>query len=205
MYAVHTTPGFVIGSRPYGEADKILSIFTRDLGMITATAPGIRLEKSKLRYSTQDYSVANFSMVRGKDFWRLTSAAAIESLPDGDENFRYSNNLAKLDGLQLTARIALLLRRFLQGEDPHPELFDCLSGLFDFLGKNEILTDDQLKTLESLTVFRILHQLGYVGESGDLQAILVTNEITTTFLTELAPKRTSINKHINLAIQESHL
>src|SRR5690349_11857408 len=75
MYAIHTTPGFIIGSRPYGEAGKMLSIFTRDLGLVLAAAQGIRLEKSKLRYSAQDYSFGTFSLVRGKEFWRLTNSA----------------------------------------------------------------------------------------------------------------------------------
>ena len=75
MHAIHTTPGFIIGSRPYGEAGKMLSIFTRDFGLVTATAQGIRLERSKLRYHAQDLSFGSFSLVRGREFWRLTSAA----------------------------------------------------------------------------------------------------------------------------------
>src|SRR3989338_4347951 len=74
MNPIHTTPGFIIASRPYGETGKILSIFTRDIGLVGAVAQGIRLEKSKLRYHTQDYSFGTFSFVRGRELWRLTDA-----------------------------------------------------------------------------------------------------------------------------------
>src|SRR4051812_13786640 len=111
MHAIHTTPGFVIDSRPYGEAGKILSIFTQDLGLVSAIAQGIRLEKSKLRYYVQNYSFARYSLVRGKEFWRLTSAAESE---EGTWN------------AELVAKIAALLKRLLQGEEPHPELFELV-------------------------------------------------------------------------------
>ncbi|MEK9177832.1 MAG: recombination protein O N-terminal domain-containing protein, partial [Patescibacteria group bacterium] len=74
MYSITTTPGFIIDSRPYGEAGRLMSIFTRELGLVRATAQGIRLEKSKLRYSSQLYSFGIFSFVCGKEFWRLTNA-----------------------------------------------------------------------------------------------------------------------------------
>ena len=73
-YTIITTPGFIIGSRPRGEAGKLLSIFTRDLGLVLASAQGIRLEKSKLRYAARDYSFGEYSFVKGKEFWRLTDA-----------------------------------------------------------------------------------------------------------------------------------
>jgi len=74
MYSIQTTPGFIIDSRTYGEAGKMLFIFTRDLGLVMAVAQGIRFERSKLRPFTQDYSFGEFSFVRGKEMWRLTSA-----------------------------------------------------------------------------------------------------------------------------------
>ena len=50
MHPIHTTPGFIIASRPYGETGKILSIFTRDIGLVGAVAQGIPFEKTKIRY-----------------------------------------------------------------------------------------------------------------------------------------------------------
>ncbi|MES2314538.1 MAG: DNA repair protein RecO [Patescibacteria group bacterium] len=201
MYAIHTTPGFIVSSRPSGEAGKLLSIFTKDLGLIRATAQGIRFEKSKLRPFIQDYSLGVFSFVRGKEFWRLTSAQEIKL----QEKLSFQSK-------ELVARVALLLNRLLQGEDPHPELFVTLDSLFDFLatdsdsaGSNTQLDAESFKTLESLIVTRILHRLGYVASIPDLRADIESDTIESAHLMQLNPMRTIMNQHINRALRESHL
>ena len=197
MYAIHTTPGFIIDSRPHGEAGKLLSIFTRDYGLVLATAQGIRLEKSKLRYYTQDYSVGTFSLVRGKEFWRLTSAAGdAEVVPQGATS-AYAQ--------QLTVRLALLLRRLLHGEESHAELFEVIKSCVDFLNRNDSISAEHLKTLESITVLRVLHALGYIGTDAELAGAIDSNVFNPEMLDALMGKRSAINRHINKALRESHL
>ncbi len=204
MYTIHTTPGFIIESRPSGEAGKLLSIFTRDLGLVWAIAQGIRLEKSKLRYHSQEYSLGEFSFVRGKEFWRLTSAnelivegkkSQIDSTKESKENFTS----------ELIGRIALLLRRLLHGEEAHPELFEHVEASFLFTEKHSKLSPEQLQTLESIIVFRILHLLGYVGTDKNLDARLVAEPLSLVLLDEMMGQRTNMNRHINKALRESHL
>ena len=252
MHAIHTTPGFIVGTRPYSDAGRILTIFTRDFGLIYATAQGIRLEKSKLRYYTQEYSFGTYSLVRGKEFWRVTSATTnIEQLKDflsadrSEMIERFDTSTIKLfeNGKQeLIARIALLLKRLLQGEDPHPELFDIVIGcrrfLMNFQGDliseseksivplitiqdntiqipkesdgalskaHEKLNENEMQTLESLVVARIMFALGYIGEVGGLTDQLKSAEITPELLRSLNGQRTTLNQHINKALKESML
>ncbi len=206
MYAITTTPGFIIESRPSGEAGKLLSIFTRDLGLVLATAQGIRLEKSKLRYHSQEYSFGEFSFVRGKEFWRLTNAAGLQSdkkvvtLPSQQKG---PHHVTAAD--ELIARIALLLRRLLHGEEAHPELFEQIQEAFLFLEESVELTPEQLQTLESLLVFRIMHLLGYIGTDKGLDQGLISSPITLDLITTAEPQRLNLNKHINKALRESHL
>lgn len=200
MYAIHTTPGFILDSRPYGEADKLLSIFTRDFGLVTATAQGIRFEKSKLRYFCQDYSFGTFSLVRGKEFWRLTSAAS--DIADSTE----SANLSKLSTPSrnsLIARMALLLRRLLHGEEANPDLFEALFAAQRFLMSTD-LTEEQGKALESITVLRIMHHLGYVGGDAALRPF-IDEPLSSELLQAAGAQRAAINAHINKALKESHL
>lgn len=202
MHSIYTTPGFIIDSRPYGEAGKILSLFTLDFGLVSAVAQGIRLEKSKLRYFAQDHSLGEFSLVRGKEFWRLTGARA-GARADTD-------NGANDDGWvsvksEIVARVGLLLKRLLQGEDPHPELFVCVESLLRFLEQNQGLNGDEFKALESLTVFRILRNLGYVGDDDSLSAVVDPKDITREILRNASAKRIVMNRHINKALKESHL
>src|SRR3989344_8517195 len=69
---LYQTPGIVLSSSPYGEANRDFRIFTKELGLIRASAQGIRFLKSKLRYAIHDFSYCDLSLVRGKEVWRLT-------------------------------------------------------------------------------------------------------------------------------------
>ncbi len=222
MYAIHTTPGFIIESRPSGEAGKLLSIFTRDLGLVWAIAQGIRLEKSKLRYHSQECSFGEFSFVRGKEFWRLTSANELIVERQSSTGGQISAcEIGLRSGTQeLISRVALLLRRLLRGEEAHPELFEHVEASFLFLENsnhsiNPIhtanstdpikLSAEQLQTLESIIVFRILHLLGYIGTDKNLDARLGVEPFSLALLDETMGQRTNMNRHINKALRESHL
>ncbi|MEK7646238.1 MAG: recombination protein O N-terminal domain-containing protein [Patescibacteria group bacterium] len=224
MYSIHTTPGFVIGSRPYGEAGKMLSIFTRDLGLVSVAAQGIRLEKSKLRYHTSDYSLGIFSLVRGKEVWRLTSAqqsvipasqsaaeaqAGIQDLLTRhgdilDSHFHGNDKLKNSRKIhaQLLVRMSTLLKRLLQGEDPHPELFDCLESTVGISGH---MPAEKLPELESLTALRILNLLGYIGDHEVTKPFVMSYDLSAELLSTFSPIRVQVNGIINASLQASQL
>jgi DNA repair protein RecO len=170
MYTIHTTAGFVIGSRPYGEAGKLLLVCTKELGLIRARAQGVRVEKSKLRSFIQDYAVGLFSFVRGKEYWQLTNAQELPSIQIHETD----------QARGLLARIASLLMRLLQGEEANRDLFLVLEHLFSYLSspaisiENGIVEED---ALESLVVIRILHRLGYAPLIQGYELEIATNEI----------------------------
>ena len=198
MHHIHTTPGFIIQARPYGEAGKMLSIFTREFGLVMAAAQGIRLERSKLRYHTQEYSFGVFSLVKGREIWRLTSAQELEA---GSSQLTEKEQVR--GGEELIARLAQILRRLLQGEEARPEVFDVIHTCSEFIGGHEDLSADQLATLESLAVARILHWLGYIGSDIELNDQIRSFEITNDLVDSLKEKRTVLNQHINKALKES--
>lgn len=224
MHAIHTTPGFIIESRPLGEAGKLLSIFTRDLGLVWAIAQGIRLEKSKLRYHSQEYSFGEFSFVRGKEFWRLTSAGEV-SAPivkgclGGDvltSQIKSDQNLVTFydektecgssrEVSEIVGRTALLFRRLLHGEEPHPELFNEIKSAADFLDAHGLLSIEQLQTFETLVVFRVLKLLGYIGADKGIGPEFSTGFFSIELLDAAFAPRKTLNMHINKALKESHL
>ena len=191
MYQIQTTPGIIIDSRPYGEAGKILSIFTRDFGLVQVTAQGIRFEKSKLRYQAREYSLGDFSLVRGKEYWRLTSARE-QSGP-------------RSDNLKFRARICLLLRRLIHGEEPREEVFEVIRNSFGFMDLESGLALEHSSTLESLTVARILHWLGYIGDDGEFNDHIRSLDISPDRLDLLKGKQDFLIRHINKALRESQM
>lgn len=217
MYTITTTPGLIIGSRPYGEAGKMLSIFTRDLGLVLAAAQGIRLEKSKLRYHTSDYSFGTFSLVRGKEFWRLTSAQsfgipASRSVAEAQAGIQdlvtkrgdISGPILRGEDINksLLVRMSSLLKRLLQGEDPHPELFDCLEVMIENSGH---VSAERLPELESITALRILNLLGYIGEHEITKPFVHSQTISSELLSTFSPLRVQVNGIINASLQASQL
>lgn len=116
---------------------------TRDLGLIRASAVGVRKEASKLRGTLEPYILSSVSLVRGKDYWKATSAESIRRLPSK----------------RAFARPFSLLEQLIQGEDPHPELFDVLEQ-FVSTGFNN---DEDL--FEIQLVAQILYHLGYLKET----------------------------------------
>ena len=72
-YPVFTTEALVIGSTPVKDADKYFFLITKEFGCIGALATGVRLEKSKHRFSLQEGNRILVSLVRGKQFFRIVN------------------------------------------------------------------------------------------------------------------------------------
>ena len=146
-YHIYTTKGLVLSERPLREADRVYSILTRDLGLVRATALGVRKEASKLRGALEPITFVRVSLVRGKEYWRITSADSIKKIEPDPE----------------ILRPLALLEKLVQGEARHPELFDVVESeiirfkIQDLGFKNE--------DWEVGLVSKILYHLGYLKEA----------------------------------------
>jgi DNA repair protein RecO len=199
-HRIYTTPGFVVGSRPHGEGGKILFIFTAELGQVSSIAQGIRLSKSKLRYHAQDYSLANFSLVRGKDFWRVVGAESMGN-EFGDSGKIFTSTAA----YGLRVRMLSVLARLLQGEEKNAALFESVHAAYEFLDMPE--AKDFIDAAEPVIMLRILHHLGYVRLMPGLAPFLTDNLFTPELFKAMAlpGMKAKAIKEINTALQESHL
>lgn len=196
MHHIHHTEGLILSSRSFGEAGKYYSIFTRDLGMIHASAQGVRKMSSKLRFVLQDFSYVKIDLVRGKDFWRITSASKtnqLESISKNPETFEVFVNIARL------------LKRLLAGEYPNETLFsDLINGLAML---NEIAVKKsvwELQNVEAIMVLRILNNLGYIGVNEKLNN-LIHSPFEKELIFEVSKSRAKILSEINKALRETHL
>jgi len=194
MHHIYHTHGFVTSARNSGEANKMFVIYTKEMGLVRAVAQGVRLHKSKLRFALQDFSYANIDLVRGRDIWRVTSATTITSFPYARSD-RHS--------LLLIARISKLIERLADGEEANEKIFN------DFIQALYILDDPNTSVetrtaLELHLVLRIMHTLGYIGESGILSEYL-ESDFSTVGIESLLKERQSIIAHINKALNESQL
>ncbi|MDD4753342.1 MAG: DNA repair protein RecO, partial [Desulfitobacteriaceae bacterium] len=49
MSKIYSVEALILRARDYGEADKILTLYTREQGKVSAIAKGVRKPKSRLR------------------------------------------------------------------------------------------------------------------------------------------------------------
>ncbi len=195
MHQIYTTEGFVLQGLPFGEANRFYYLFTKDFGLITASAQGIRHLKSKLRYSLNDFSYSSFSLVKGKNMWRITGA---ERKVDFLAMLR--NDRKKF---AIFSRAVSLLKRLIHGEEKNEKLF----SLF-YAGSKELLDgqfgDEELKNFECLFVLRILQSLGYFGEVPAFK-VFTENLEWQTLLPEMKLRRREALFEINRSLQETQL
>ena len=193
MHHIYHTEGIILGSKNYGEAGKYYSVFTRDLGMVYASAQGVRKMSSKLRFILQDFACVKIDLVQGRDFWRVTSASKLsilERLPKNRGTFEVVSNIANL------------LKRLLAGTLPNEALYtDLINGL-SVLEKAG--TEEDLRNIEAVIVLRVLHNLGYIGGSETLQN-LIKFPFEPDLIFEASKSRKEILRQVNKALKETHL
>lgn len=114
----------VLRRRPLGEADKQLTLFTRERGKLAAVARGARKPTSKLAGATETCVQARFQLAQGKTFWIVTQAVLIRAR-------------ARLHRQLLHAVAALyaceLIDSLLEEGVPDEDLFHLLSHTLDEL------------------------------------------------------------------------
>jgi DNA repair protein RecO len=156
MYSITHTKGIVLKTHDLGEKDYFLSLFTEDLGQIYARVSGIRDMKSKHRYSLQEHSLVDVSLVKGKTGWRVTNSSHIKS-------FYYDIDSEKGKGKRdKILQILSLVKRFYLGEESNPKVFgDLLNGFENILRAEN---DEELQKREAQTVLDFLQDLGYIEE-----------------------------------------
>ncbi len=197
---IYQTKAFILNTRDIGEANKLIAFFTEDLGLINASAQGVRLQKSKLKASLQELSFSKIAVVRGREVWRVTSADKLISLYDPRIPAPIRRTIV---------HIFAFLKRLLPLETKHDELFLSLSKFCAFCldkGNAAPLQDGAALTrLELLAQIRILYELGYGSDEDFIKPFLNINEWSLELLNTVAMHEDSMVSHIDKALESSHL
>ncbi|MCK5021649.1 MAG: DNA repair protein RecO [Candidatus Pacebacteria bacterium] len=205
MYDIYQTEGIILGSLNIREANKLIYILSKNLGLIQATAQSIRKTKSKLKFGLQDFSIANISLVRGKGIWRITNV-------EFKSNFFYSLQNEK-SKLQIISKILLLLKTLVVGEKYNEELYEIIVNAIYFLEKTK-LSDKDVVNFENLILIRVLYNLGYfnsekkVNENKVYKKFLDAKNmfsINIELLNKISDIKPIVIKDINEALYTTHL
>lgn len=191
MYAKYQTEAIVLGSVSTNEADKVLSLYTRDFGFIRAKATAVRREASRMRYALQNFSHAHVALVRGSRGWRVAGAIPLLSSVE-----------AEPEGLAALARVSQLLARLVKGEEKNEYLFASLKDAHAALVQKPCPAH---ATIELMCVARILYALGYLSFEAFETALFSHTAYVGEHLKEAEQLREKLLSSVNRAISETNL
>jgi|SRR3989344_2935612 len=147
---MHETEAFILEHVERREADFLYTLYTKDFGLIRATAQGVRKEGAKLRGHLEPFSKSGVIVVSGKSGYRLTGAVAVNHYP----HIRSSLYL-----LQSAMRASAIVGRSFY-EEKDAVLWGTLNEFFDALATADDSDDASLQVFFWFCV-RILEILGY--------------------------------------------
>ena len=191
MHEKHITEGIVLGKRAVGEANTLVFVLTRELGLVRAKATSARREASKLRYGLEPLSQGRYSFVKGRSEWRLTGVDAV------------SRDLLAASPAQhkRLGQVSRLLLRLVLGAQHSPELYKTVEDGFKTLSRVETDAD----SIECVLVLRILAHLGYLPELPALAPFVQSDQFTPELAAQAAASRRLLIKLINDSLQATGL
>lgn len=143
----YATEAIVLARAPIGEASALITLLTKDLGLVRARAQGVRKPSAKLASALQTLSGSDVTLVRGKEGWRLSGAILSED---------YFDPLTPAMR-ERAGRTAHLMLRMLSGETSDPEAYRILVELLVVLPE---LSEDEQDAAEILAALYLLQSVG---------------------------------------------
>lgn len=143
----YQTQAIVLGHIEYGEADRILKIFTYEKGKITVIAKGVRKIRSRKAGHLEPFTRVNLYLAKGRNLDIVTQAETVDP---------YIGLRDDLQRLAFAAYVVEVLDRFSYEEGQNVSMFRLLA---DTLGRLETLPNP--KTVIHYYEVRLLELLGF--------------------------------------------
>ena len=124
--ALYQTEGVLIGSRNWGEADKMVTIFTQEKGLVEAAAFGCRRPRSPLAASMQLFSYLDLQLAEGR---------RLDTVKQAQLKGRYKKLSEDLTVMSYGALVAEVMREFMPAGVPEPKLFQTLLEIMEAFEK----------------------------------------------------------------------
>ena len=142
------TEGIVLRETQYKDADKLLTVLTRDFGKITVRGRGIKSGQSKSKAAGQLLAFSEFSLYENQGRYTLTETTVKEMFPELRED---------IELLSLASYFAQVAETVAQENDPSGELLSLLLNCLYALSK---LKKPQA-LVKAVFVFRLACVIGF--------------------------------------------
>jgi len=143
------TIGIILRRINLGEADRILTVLTKNHGKIRVVAKGIRKTLSKLAGHLEPFCLTELMVTEGKSLNIITSAQVKET---------YINLRSNLESTRKAYFLAEVIDKIVDENHPHEEIFDLLKKTLESInsGSNELM--------QSYFEINLLAELGFKPE-----------------------------------------
>ena len=185
----YPTEALVLARTPVGEASALLTLLTREVGLVRARAQNIRAPGAKLSAALATFAESELVLVAGKEGWRVSGALLRENW------FQRLPREARIRA----ARVSALLLRLVHGEAPDQALYETFA---EFLAALSSLPEAEHDAAETLAVLRILSVLGL--DAGDIPGAGGA-PFSSASLALVAKERSALIARVNRGIAASGL
>ena len=143
----YSSEGIILSRKNYGEADRILIIYSKNYGKLSLLCKGIRKIKSKKRGHLEIFSQIKFSAVKGHGFEIMTEAETVND---------FAGVRVNLNKISLAYYFSEVVNKITH-EDGHSSTVYSLL----FTALNELEEETELKKLRMKFIYNLLTEMGY--------------------------------------------
>lgn len=143
----YSTEAIVLSRKKFGEADRIITVFTKNYGKMTLLARGVRRTTSRKRGHLETFSYLKLSASAGKGFDVLTEAEIVDN---------FQEVRANLKKVAVAYFFCEVLVRAINENEPHKDLFDLVVKYL-----KELKWANSLKKFRLEFTYDLLTNLGF--------------------------------------------
>jgi DNA repair protein RecO (recombination protein O) len=162
MSKTYKAVGINLKTQAFGESDRLVTILTREFGLIKAIAPGARKHQSSLGGRSGVFVANELLIAKGRSLDKITQAQTIKSYPG------LAKDLGKLAASQYLAEIVLCQAL---SEQPQEELYEILS---EHLSRLEALPNHNRNNLIAHLSHCVFHLLSLAGLTPQIEMCCLT-------------------------------
>ncbi|MBW4643373.1 MAG: DNA repair protein RecO [Goleter apudmare HA4340-LM2] len=164
MSRTYKATGINLKTQTLGESDRIVTILTREFGLIRAVAPGARKHNSSLGGRSGMFVVNELLIAQGRSLDKITQAQTIKTYPG------LAKDLGKLAASQYLAEIVLCQAL---SEQPQEELYELLN---EHLNKLETLPRTETSGILASLTYGVFQFLVLAGLTPQVQVCCLTQQ-----------------------------
>lgn len=148
----YSSEGIILARKNYGEADRILTIYSRDNGRMSLIAKGVRRPKSKKRGHIEVFSLVKFQAITGRGLDIMTEVEVVDN---------FSEVRKSLKKISLAYYLSEVIGKITHESEPNNTFFDLIYKTFE-----KLKTTKALRKLRIDFVISSLILLGFWPEGG---------------------------------------